>query len=382
MDAFILASVTVATVLIVSGIAKLKDPAGVRVAFEQMKVPPALSATWIQRSFPWVEIALGAGLLVLPFPLGLLSAIGAFVLFGAYTFLVARSLASKQEASCNCFGALTSGKITGWTLARNVALLVLAAFAIADTTSWWSVLARLFTVGFWWLFLLAVVAFLGYASVRGDAVAVSRIAAALGVSSPVAGGASAVSRPADAVVADDEPDEYVRKPNPPAVLLDRDGQPVTLETLTQARPVLMIWLSFGCGPCGQVVPRVPDYARRLPEVDVKVVVDTARVLDAAPDDVRELCLVDPQSTLGRSLGNPGTPSAILFGADGMLAGGPVAGPGEIDDMISEMEEQLAETRLASSGAAEGLAAEGDGPERAAGTVISGEVVPDEASDPV
>ena len=55
---------TCAVVLLVSGVAKLRDPDAVDTAFVDLDVPAVLRHPLLRRALPWVEIALGVWLVL------------------------------------------------------------------------------------------------------------------------------------------------------------------------------------------------------------------------------------------------------------------------------------------------------------------------------
>jgi hypothetical protein len=54
---------------------------------------------------------------------------------------------------------------------------------------------------------------------------------------------------------------------------------------------------------------------------------------------------DPDRNAARVFGISGRPAAVLLGADGTVAGGPVTGEGEVTALIDEMAGQLREAGL-------------------------------------
>src|SRR6185437_2970719 len=58
-------------------------------------------------------------------------AAGALALLALFTVAIAVNLARGRAPACHCFGQLHSAPANGWTLARNGALLAVAAFALA-----------------------------------------------------------------------------------------------------------------------------------------------------------------------------------------------------------------------------------------------------------
>lgn len=77
---------------------------------------------------PWVEIAIGASLVVQLFaPIPALAAMSLLVVF---TALIARRLAAGEHPVCACFGAWSASPIGAGHLVRNGALLALGVLAL------------------------------------------------------------------------------------------------------------------------------------------------------------------------------------------------------------------------------------------------------------
>jgi methylamine utilization protein MauE len=83
-------------------------------------------------ALPLAELAIAVGLL--PAVSAPWAGVAAFLLLSAFTVGVARILRGEEEVECNCFGSLAPSRVSGWTLARNAGLLVIAAFVAA--TGW------------------------------------------------------------------------------------------------------------------------------------------------------------------------------------------------------------------------------------------------------
>jgi len=83
---------------------------------------------WAIPAVPWIELVLGAVLVVQLAPLAAgAAAVGLLVVF---TVLIARRLAAGEHPPCACFGAWSASPI-GWRhLVRNGALLALGALVI------------------------------------------------------------------------------------------------------------------------------------------------------------------------------------------------------------------------------------------------------------
>jgi hypothetical protein len=85
--------------------------------------------------------------------------------------------------------------------------------------------------------------------------------------------------------------------------------------------------------------RRETYRRLMPEVEVRLLLTepvTSRWTE--PDEPQSLH--DENGYVGESLGYGGTPSAVLLGADGLLAGGPVTGDRAVDRFVDEIYESL------------------------------------------
>jgi hypothetical protein len=315
--ALLLAPAATAVVLLVSGWSKVGDVTGLRLAFVAMRVPTALSRPAVVRSLPYAELALGLALLL---TWGrLLAVVGALVtaLFLAYTLLVARVLRAGDQVACQCFGRLGDDRVTWVTLARNLVLVVLAALATAFGVGGSGVipaLADLDGATWWWPVMTALV-----------------VLAAVLVVSP---GRAEEAEAHEAL-------DYLRQPIPIGVLVTSDERRVQLRNLAAERPQLLVFMSIGCGSCHVLAELLPGIAERLGIVDVVTVFSES--LDDLPEEWSHPGITpyhDPDRVV-TDLFTSLRPAAVLFGADGLLAGGPVIGVREIeafaDDIVAELE---------------------------------------------
>lgn len=325
-QATILAPLVLAVVLALSGAAKLRDPASVDEAFTQLRVPSVLDRPWLRRSVAWAELALAAALLVLPAPLSVGAALASLALFSVYTVLIARAWRAPEAASCNCFGALTTGRVSGWTVVRNVVLVAFSLAALADAVGSGPALLRLADA--------SVLAWVAGAAAVG-----------LLVFSVVHEPDAAPAAPQAPVLPVDEDEEYVRLPIPYTRVTDASGQKVPLRQLSSGRAQLLAWVSTTCGSCEAVIVRLEEWQRAMPEVEVRPVVVTPGSLDERLPSLRGQVLVDDERALS-VFGSYGTPTAVLLGADGLIAGGPVTGSDAVLDLVEGMVEQLADMRAA------------------------------------
>ncbi|MFV0450908.1 MAG: TlpA family protein disulfide reductase [Propioniciclava sp.] len=443
----------VATVLLLSGIAKVREPQATSDAFTALRLPPALVRLRAPRWLPWLEIVLGGALVVIEGWAQQLAALGSLGLFGAYVVVLGNALTFDEPVRCGCFGRLGDHAITRRTLIRNIVLVGTAALALWGSLAGVSTLALVRTspTDLGWVAaaaLAAAVAVLvlgrgttptpegtltdpaslalrdpaGGALVRlgtlTDTVLIflepgcapcDRVAAALpalastaprtvrvvvsegapptadlnplvdpagnvgaalvGLERPAAivldpsGGISAISHDESGIVAllrppaasglTDEPplavpdareqpgnaEEYLRTAIPRAVLIDSDRSPVLLSELASAQPVLVVSITCLCGSSKRVVDRLADWAERLPVVRVVIAPTFAPEKLPQQPGLAERAFHDHGGVAHVALGMTGTPSAVLLGADGQLAGGPVHGE-EIERFVTDIESEL------------------------------------------
>lgn len=308
-------------VLLASGVLKLRTPANLD-EFVQLGVPAPLRRMWIARTHPWGETVLGAGLLVTGSWLGSFVAVVATALMVAYLVLVVRARAATPDASCACFGS--TKKITLVTVIRNAwlaALGILAAVAALTLPLWGGPLASLGVDGWAWIAL------------AGAAVVTTVLI--MWPEEPQASPAPVTSAPAS----DDDLD-YVRLITPAVSVTLADGSSQTLRELSQVRPMLLLAVSATCASCESTIANRHRWREMLPEVDVRVLVAQAPEESPLVEDEHPMSLHDRWHRVSASLGYYSNPSAVLFGIDGLLAGGPVSGGEEIEQFVGDIYESL------------------------------------------
>lgn len=326
-----------AAVLISSAIAKLRERGATGSAIVLLRLPRFLQRSWVTWALPVGEIALALALLLPWSPVAVAAALATLVLMVTYWAVIARAMTFDPRPSCGCFGRIGDQTVSERTLVRN-SLLVLAA----GLGLWWSarghtVWTTLATFGLGeWCWLLVVV--------LAAAVAVL----ILGRSAP---------RPAEtslfpAPVPEADPEEYVRAPVPPALLQDPTGRVQLLLELVRARAQLLIFYTCACPPAIETDALVPEWQRRLAQLDVLSVATFV----PQPGHFQQPLWLDHGSLAYLALRMTGHPSAVLLGADGLLAGGPVEGLDQIRDFVDEIEAVLAEA--AAAGGPEPVHAEG------------------------
>lgn len=116
------AAVGVAAVLLVAGVTKVAEPGEWRSQSSGLGV-----RWWLARLVPFVELVLGALLLVQV--QRHVVAWCAVVLFAAFTALLVVRLAQGRRPPCACFGSLSAQPIGPMHVVRNGVFIVLAVLA-------------------------------------------------------------------------------------------------------------------------------------------------------------------------------------------------------------------------------------------------------------
>jgi uncharacterized membrane protein YphA (DoxX/SURF4 family) len=129
-----LARLVLAAVWLVAGALKLGDLAGSGRAVAAYRLLPPEGARLVGAALPFIEVALGV-LLLLGVAIRLAAVVSA-ALFAVYVGAIASVWARGLSIDCGCFsggGQLAVGQrpAYGWEIARDVALLAVAAFLVA-----------------------------------------------------------------------------------------------------------------------------------------------------------------------------------------------------------------------------------------------------------
>ncbi len=323
MTAFGLALVAIALVLGVSGATKVAAPQQTEDAFEALRipfVPGRLGAAVL----PWGELALAGGLLVLRGPWLVAAGALALILSLTYTAIIARALTFAEPVTCSCFGAFGAAKVSTTTLWRNIVMSVVAFVALlaaVQGTHVWGLVSQ----EPWWLAVSLLVAAL-----------FALVAAGSGTTHPSRGMAQSGTGSGEA---EEEELDYLRLPIPYATLLEHGDseKTTTLRDLARTQARLLLFLSAGCGSCRRTAENVEQWAASLsPAVGV------VPIYTYAPSVVEfEIpWFLQPHGNASQVLESFGTPSAVLLGADGFLAGGPIAGEDSVRRFVEEVLEQI------------------------------------------
>ncbi len=309
--------VTLAAVLLVSGAAKLRDKRATRDAFDALRVPAWIPADIAARVLPWAEIVLAAALLALPSPWSPVAAVTVLLLMLSYTAVIARALTFEEPVTCSCFGSIGRHDVDRLTLARNILLTLLAGAAswfALDGGSGPAAAADLGTEG--WSALVAAGA--------------AAVVAVLVVGVRTSAGASAA-----------ELLDYERQHIPYGVVTLTDGSTSTLVELARTQARLVIIVKPGCGPCVRIGAKLDEWSARLaPAIGVLAIYPDEESARDTTEHAPELAAWEPDLNVRRVF-DSGTPTAVLLGTDGMLAGGPVLGEDEVEALVAEVLGELA-----------------------------------------
>lgn len=317
-------ALTLSAVLLTSGVAKLRDRRATRDAFIALRVPPFVPAGPSAAALPWVEITLAVLLLVTPAGLAWLPAGAVLLLMFAYTALIARALRFDEPVSCSCFGSIGHHEVGPQTLGRNVLLSVLAALVLWYVLDGGSAPAAFGALGEagWWALLATAAA----------------VAVALLIAAPPSGGPGVSPPDPDVELLD-----YERRPIPYGVLTRLDGKSSTLAEIASTQARFLFFLNTHCASCQRIAAQLDGWADRLdPAVGILAVYFDENVAEHAGHR-KDLATWEPELNVQRVLGITSNPSAVLLGADGLLAGGPVRGEDNILELVEAVFEELEST---------------------------------------
>lgn len=340
--AWIVAPLVLIAVLGFSASAKFRQGESLRSIIANLRLPLSILPPWLAKAIPAIELALCVGLLAPWAPVFLVFALATLVLVVVYWLLIAKGMTITPRPSCGCFGKAGDHRISGRTLLRNTLLVGCAGAAVALAASGrtvWTLLGKA-DAGDWIWLGLAVVACVVTGLVLGGSTPAPAVA-------PTPAPAPQQAHDADVALAEDGDDGYVRQITPNTVLIDPSTGPITLRELSMQRAQLLIFVNCYCGPTHEMTNSFPGWIERLPALDVRMVFSTDYRAEAFANPP-ERPLVDHAAVTWQALGIQRSPGAVLLGADGYLAGGPVHG-NEIPEFVADIEEQLNEAGVAIPG---------------------------------
>jgi hypothetical protein len=112
---------------------KLRDPAGFAQEIANYQLVPAW-APYLAVALPAVELTAGLAVAAAPISWRRAGTVVLALLLVLFTIAVGAALARGVDVSCGCFGT-GSGQVSGWIVARNLALLAVAGALLARDRS-------------------------------------------------------------------------------------------------------------------------------------------------------------------------------------------------------------------------------------------------------
>lgn len=337
MSVLIAAPILLTLTLLVSGLTKLGARQGTVDAMTSLRLPLRPFHRSVASLLPALEIVLALVVWVPLVPLQLMVSVVIALLMLSYLAIIARALTWEGTVECSCFGTLASPTVSRATLARNILLSILGVLGVIAAGSGQMTLAlvqqplTLLTLGGVLLLTVALTAL------------------ALGGTTPSEPEASSTTatreHSADVEGLEDEQEmlDYERTAIPAGVLQRPDGKLITLRQLTAQQAALLVFVSEGCGPCERVLDEVPAWIEELsPFLQVRTVLSRPldQLRERTLERVGEHALHDAQFSAREALGGRGAPGAVLLGADGLLAGGPVSGGSAVIEFVEDIRTQL------------------------------------------
>jgi uncharacterized membrane protein YphA (DoxX/SURF4 family)/thiol-disulfide isomerase/thioredoxin len=315
MDTFIVvAQLVLAGVFTVAGVAKLFDLPGSRRAMTEFGVPGRAAAV-AGAVLPFAELAAAAALVF--HPSARWGALAALALLVMFTAGIANAMRRGRAPDCHCFGQVHSAPAGPWTLTRNIALAVLAAFvvvhgpgpAIDDWVAERSA-AELVLIGLG-LVALAVVAVLLRRRSRQRTLAATQAASTQTASNEREREGLPVGTTA-----------------PSFALADLGGATRTLDSLrARGRPVLLEFMDLSCAPCRHFLPFLARWQTTLAD-RVTIAIVTNGSIDQGPAwneyGVTNVLFDSAREVIG-AYRIQATPKAIGVWQDGTIAAAPAGG---------------------------------------------------------
>jgi uncharacterized membrane protein YphA (DoxX/SURF4 family)/thiol-disulfide isomerase/thioredoxin len=312
--------VVLAVVFLTAGVGKLRDLKGSRQAMRDFGVPEravGIAGT----ALPLAELAIGLALIFRP--TARWAALAALLLLVLFIAGIGRALARGEQPDCHCFGQVHSEPVGRMTLARNALLAACAAVVVVygsgpAVDTWVSARSPSVLVAI--AACICAIALAAYAwSVRRELHRVSRDLD--------------LARKAASFRRGGLPVGY----NAPVFALpDLENEQVTLTTLLEhGKPVLLMFMGSGCGPCVAMMPRVREWQQTLSERLTIAVLSsgTAEQNSIFEEHGLEHVLLQGGMEVADQYGVSSTPSAVFISHDGKIASHPGVSEFAIEPLV-------------------------------------------------
>jgi peroxiredoxin len=327
-----IARFALALVFLVSGVTKLRDQRGTRLALRNFGFP-ALGRRLVAVVLPLMEIVFAV--LLVPDPTAWWGGFGVALLLLIFTCAMVYQLGRGRTFECHCFGGIDAGPIGPRSVVRNSLLLVLAlAVLIVRWSDVRPTLVQVFdaisSVSGMVLALLLVslgvmattfcVTVYAYKRLSTQLFA---LADRLAPSPPILDQRAAPVTPT--VLGD---------PAPVLELPDLHGNIVDVSTF-RGEKVLVVFIKPGCWACDALVPELIAWDREPAESGFRLVIisrgSANENLDLA--GMRSTVLLSPDAHVANSFGVGGTPGAVFLDADGVVDSAAVLGTPAVTSLL-------------------------------------------------
>jgi thiol-disulfide isomerase/thioredoxin len=317
--AMLVLRVLLAGVFGLAAVGKLRDLEGSRQAMREFGVPARL-AVYAGVLLPLAELAVAVALI--PAPTAQWAALAALLLLLGFMAGIAGALRRGEAPDCHCFGQFHSAP-AGWdTLARNGVLAVMAAIVVVEGPgpaigAWVSdrTAAELAAAGAGLaaavLGVLALQLWLERRRLDDDLTQARRMLATVPAGIPIGTTAPAFSLP------------------------DREDRIVTLDALLErGRPILLVFVSSGCGSCVEMLPQLKTWQRTLADRLTIALISSGKSRDNAEvwADIDNV-LFQEEWELSEAYRIRATPSAVILTLDGQVASNPAESVFGIEPLV-------------------------------------------------
>jgi peroxiredoxin len=337
-----IAQLLLTAVFLIAGLAKLVDRVGSHQVLVDFGVPSALARP-LGLLLPLGEVAIAAALI--PVPTAWWGALGALTLLLIFMAGISANLARGRTPDCHCFGQLHSAP-AGWrTLARNGMLALIAGFVVwqgpqyasLSAVRWVGELTAAQLVGS----ILAIVV-LGLLAAEGWyllhllgqqgrlLLRIEALEARL-----LAVGVPTLSTPGESISG-----LPISTRAPAFQLPTLDGGMVTLDALRAAgRPVMLVFLDPGCGPCAALLPDLArwqhDHGNRLTIALISRETPAAYGAKSAEYGSMQV-LLQQGGKVAKAYQVTDTPSAVIVRPDGTIGSSIAAGAKAIEYLMAQV----------------------------------------------
>jgi peroxiredoxin len=346
-----------AVVLCVAAAAKFFDHPGSREAMHEFGVPESLSGVlaWL---LPLAEISIAAALL--PAATVEWGALGALALLFAFTVGVGVNVIRGRRADCHCFGQLHSAPMSWNTVVRNLVLTALAAFlflqrrqAVKSSLIAWAgdlTLAERvnLVIGSLALVLLSVIVFVLVQLLNQQKELIGKL-----------GDLRSDSDDEELPITERDGLIFptrglpIGAPAPGFVLSGLERGQLSLDDLLEnSKPLLIIFISPGCGPCAALLPDIEGWQQEHAALLRVAIISSGSHADNRAkfaDYSIHSVMLQEKSDADKAYDVYWTPSAVLINPDRSIGSQLASGGDQIRLLLQHsVEENAHEPWLSSS----------------------------------